>query len=102
MCLTSPPPLLVIEVTPGTCPSVVPSLTLEVPGPGKLETYALRGIIYLGQYHFTARLLDPDGNIWSHNGQKNFGQPWLTGNTNNQDVLTIFNGREPYLYLYAL
>ncbi|KAF8573069.1 hypothetical protein K439DRAFT_1258076, partial [Ramaria rubella] len=39
----------------------------------------LRGIIYHGLYHFTSRIIDKTGNIWSHNGTKFDGQCKMTG-----------------------
>jgi hypothetical protein len=33
-------------------------------------TLNLRGIIYLGNYHFTSRVICTDGSVWYHDGQK--------------------------------
>jgi hypothetical protein len=30
----------------------------------------LRGVIYLGGFHFTARIIHPDGSVWYHDGRK--------------------------------
>jgi hypothetical protein len=108
ICLTSPPPLLTIEVTPGTYPTVLPSMTLKIPGPQRVENYTLRAVIYLGQFHFTARMFDLQGNVWSHDGRKNNGRPWLDnscGSSTNgidRERITTFDGRSAYLYLYSL
>src|SRR6202044_2633379 len=80
VCMTYRPSMLVVEPTPDTQPSVKPSLTLTVPGPANLETYWLRGIIYLQNFHFAARMLDSESRIWSYDGRKNNGTPWLDAN----------------------
>jgi hypothetical protein len=77
VCLTSPPPLLVVEVTPETYPLVIPSMVLDVPGPHDNQRYLLRVIIYLGHFHFTARMIDSERNIWSYDGRRNGGVPWI-------------------------
>jgi hypothetical protein len=74
--LRTPPPLLKIEVTPRVHPSIDPSITIHVPGPQRLERYTLQAVIYLGGFHFTMRMLDPHGNIWSYDRRKNNGFPW--------------------------
>jgi hypothetical protein len=33
-------------------------------------TLHLRGIIYLGNHHFTSRVICTDGSVWYHDGQK--------------------------------
>ena len=47
VCVSNPPPLLVIEVSPGTVPTPVPCAILNVPCLRKQESYALWGVIYL-------------------------------------------------------
>jgi hypothetical protein len=32
------------------------------------ERYALRGVIYLADQHFTSRILKPNGDVWYHDG----------------------------------
>jgi hypothetical protein len=36
---------------------------------GQVPLY-LRGIIYFGEYHFTARIIHPDGSVWYHDGRQ--------------------------------
>jgi hypothetical protein len=105
-CLNNPPPILVIEVTPGTTPTVLPSNMLKIPSIHEPTTYMLRGIIYLGQFHFTARLIDPQGLIWCYDGRKNGGVPWADDSCCSTDVdvhiqrLNFFDSRSAYLYIY--
>ena len=34
----------------------------------KKKTYKLRGLVYLGGFHFNARVINEHGNIWYHDG----------------------------------
>ena len=70
VCVSNPPPLLVIEVSPGTVPTPVPCAILNVPCLRKQESYALWGVIYLWHFHFTARLIDNHDQIWTYDGKK--------------------------------
>jgi hypothetical protein len=36
---------------------------------GKVANFKLRGLIYLGDFHFTARFVTSEGNIWYHDGK---------------------------------
>jgi hypothetical protein len=71
--------LIILEVTPGTLPTVTPSARLSIPGPDRIESYALQGVIYLGGYHFIARTPDNSGNIWSYDSQMNCGYRIVAG-----------------------
>jgi hypothetical protein len=108
VCLSSPPPLLVVEVTPETLPLVFPSMMLDVPGPHDTKRHLLRAIIYLGHFHFTARMIDSERNIWSYDGCRNGGIPWIdhgcksTESAMDREALVTFDGRAAYLYIYAL
>lgn len=31
-------------------------------------SYGVKGIIYLGGFHFNSRFIDPDGNVWFRDG----------------------------------
>ena len=108
ICLSSPPPLLVVEVTPETHPLVFPSIVLDVPGPHDTKQYLLRAIIYLGHFHFTVRMIDSERNIWSYDGRRNSGIPWIDHGCKSmesamdREALVTFDGRAAYLYIYAL
>ena len=43
-------------------------LSLEIVINGEVNKYILKGIIYLGNEHFTSRLIDDNGMIWYHDG----------------------------------
>ncbi|KAG2741942.1 hypothetical protein P692DRAFT_201669032, partial [Suillus brevipes Sb2] len=46
---------------------------LSVPSETGDVVYVLRGIIYLGSYHFSARLVDGDNGVWQYDGRLNGG-----------------------------
>jgi hypothetical protein len=70
-----PPQLLTLEVVPMSLPALFPSPTLTVPSETGDVVYNLRGIIYLGSYHFSARLVDGDDSVWQYDGRLNGGVP---------------------------
>jgi hypothetical protein len=37
---------------------------------GKLTTLCLRGIVYLGGFHFTSRIVSPNKDVWYHDGME--------------------------------
>ncbi|KAF9464023.1 hypothetical protein BDZ94DRAFT_1162809 [Collybia nuda] len=41
---------------------------IKIPFEDKVYTLNLRGIIYGGNYHFTSRIISPNGTIWFHDG----------------------------------
>jgi hypothetical protein len=108
LSISNPPPLLVFEVSPGTVPTPIPCAVINVPCVQEVEGYALRGVIYLGHFHFTARLIDRSGQIWNYDGQKNGGIPYRDNNCEftienaQMDSLTVLDDRPAYLYVYAL
>ena len=62
----------------------------------------LRGIIYLGGYHFTARFIDSDGNIWFHDGQRgHLAEKDGTLETTSDKELRTCRGRKLVLAIYA-
>ena len=62
----------------------------------------LRGIIYSGRFHFTARIIHPDGNIWYHDGQKgHLGEKDGSLKSKNDKDLRSCRGRKLVLAIYA-
>ncbi len=59
------PNLLVIEC-PESNIKISSSISFETEdGPEQLQ---LRGVIYLGGFHYTSQIISPDGDIWYHDG----------------------------------
>ena len=48
---------------------VKPSKAIKFVVNGKVANFKLRGLIYLGDFHFTARFVTSEGNIWYHDGK---------------------------------
>ena len=107
VCLTSPPPLLLVEVSLNTEPAVIPCAELTIKGTNKVEHYTLVAVIYLGGFHFTARMVDCEGTIWSYDGRQNNGSPWFDnkcGSVRNETdlaALPMFQGHPAHLYIYT-
>ncbi|KAF8573452.1 hypothetical protein K439DRAFT_1374132 [Ramaria rubella] len=53
----------------------------------------LRGIIYHGGYHFTARFIDARDNIWNHDGMQLDGQCRMESNINEINLSILDNRR---------
>jgi hypothetical protein len=63
--------------------------------------YQLRGIIYHGDLHFTARLITMNHIAWNYDGQRNAGIPVKdTTVSNDVNKLTTLHGRRAYIYVY--
>jgi hypothetical protein len=68
------------------------------------NVYTLRGIIYLGNFHFTSRIITSDNIVWYHDGieTKNICIREDTLQILNYDELQQCNGRNATLLVYAL
>lgn len=105
-CLKNPPPLLFLELQPGT--QAAPSRYLSIPGVTSVTTYTLRGIVYVGGYHFTSRIIDVQGTIWSYDGNSNRGVPYIHEDCKSADkaldlaALQEFQGRQAYFFTYGI
>ncbi|KAJ7130032.1 hypothetical protein C8R43DRAFT_896500 [Mycena crocata] len=54
-----------------------------------LRVLRIRGIIYGGQSHFTAKVIDPDGQIWFHDGIGTRGVCIPQGNIQEVDPMSL-------------
>ena len=84
--------------------SVLPSRILTISNTDvAAHHYLLRGIIYHGQLHFTARLITTNNITWAYDGQLNNGIPVLEHNLSDDiHQLTTLQGRQAYVYVYQL
>ncbi|KAJ7476504.1 hypothetical protein FB451DRAFT_1033208 [Mycena latifolia] len=48
--------------------SIILDLALHITAGDDRHRFALRGVIYSGSNHFTARIIKEDGTIWYHDG----------------------------------
>lgn len=98
-----PSPYLHFDVPSDGPYSVFPSMTLTLTSGNTANSsfYQLRGIIYHGDLHFTARLITMDHITWNYDGQRNTGIP-LEDDSVADDVskLTTLHGRRAYIYIY--
>ena len=79
--ISTPCPIIVFEITPGMTPSTVPNRILNIPDvDNEIRNYHLRGIIYYGGYHFTARLIDTHDIVWTYDSQIHNGLPQFDEN----------------------
>jgi hypothetical protein len=76
---------------------------VKVPGMRHKGDLLLRGIIHLGSYHFSAKIIDTNGDVWFHDGR-------VTGKICEHDGcfedynpynLSVCHGKEAVLAIYA-
>jgi hypothetical protein len=71
-CHTSP--FLHFEIPPDMSQHVLPSNYLQLTNINSQNiSYKLKAIIYLGGFHFTARLIEENGKTWAYDSQINRG-----------------------------
>ncbi|KAG2124754.1 hypothetical protein BD769DRAFT_1669245 [Suillus cothurnatus] len=95
------PPVLFFELGPSDLPTVVLSNSLDLPSGSGMVEYRLKGIIYGGGGHFTARLFAEHG-LWSYDGQVNDGRPCFEGQSIDLLHLRELDGCKAHLGIYAL
>ena len=104
--LDDPPPFLTFETVPHTAPLHLPSFHLDIKSSysNNFAQYHLSAIIYHGNYHFTARIIDPNKNVYTYDGQKKNGFPSFESKScdiKNCEYLTEHDGRSAHLYIYS-
>ena len=97
-----PTPFLHFEVPTEITSTISPSQILIICNANVIsDHYLLREIIYLGQLHFTARLITPNNTAWAYDGQVNMGIPIKDlCAINNIHQLKTFQGKQAYVYVY--
>lgn len=61
----------------------------------------LRGIVYLGEYYFIARIIE-NQLIFSYDGKQNNGQPVLDSSVKSLHDLTTCNNKHAAFYFFTL
>lgn len=84
---------------------VHPTRTIALSDSHRTVQYSLRGIIYSGGYHFSARMIDDNDMVWKYDGRVNRGFPMLEGPLGltfliNPSLLML-DGRTAYLFLFC-
>jgi Helitron helicase-like domain at N-terminus/PIF1-like helicase len=66
--------------------------------------YNLKGIVYLGDFHFIAQIITPDNMVWLHDGIETKEQCQYVGNLDHYSELDLLtcNGKEARLVVYSL
>jgi len=69
---------------------------------GSAECLALTGIIYFGGFHFTARIIDRNKNVWYHNGMTTMNKCKAEGHLNNMSSAELKDayGRKANIVIY--
>ncbi|KAI0349497.1 hypothetical protein OH77DRAFT_1464029 [Trametes cingulata] len=98
--LNSAPPLLVLEVA--NVNQLDPNTSLSLPVAGQLREWALRGVIYHGRNHFTARYLSADAHVWYHDGASTGQYCNAEGPRTRSLNLLVADQRQASHYIYAL
>ncbi|KAG2114486.1 hypothetical protein BD769DRAFT_1391473 [Suillus cothurnatus] len=98
--LTNPPPLLFFELGSGQHVTVIPSDALDFPCQNGTVRYRLKGIVYCGRAHFTARLITDDVTL-TYDGQVHDGQPHVEDISINLLDVRELDGREAHICVYV-
>ena len=84
--------------------TIKPSKYLKFTGPSnKMIKYHLRGLLYFGNFHFTSRVISPEGDVWYHDGMNMGSECRSQGHRkfmNNQDWQTC-HGRKLVTSIYV-
>ncbi|KAJ3869922.1 hypothetical protein EV359DRAFT_28906 [Lentinula novae-zelandiae] len=69
----------------------------------KNQKYSLSDIIYFGEAHYTARIIDQDGKVWYYDGIADNGRFSYNGNINTDDIQLHKRGqKQAAVAIYAL
>ncbi len=98
--LAVPPPLIFFDTANVLAFRVTPSISLLVAG--IMHTWTLRGVIYHGFNHFTARYIGTDGSVWYHDGASTGQHCIREGDRIDQFDIRSARGRRACHYLYVL
>ena len=97
------PSVLFLETIESATP-IIPSLTLTIPIKHGLTAYRLSGIIYQGDFHFSARIIynEPTFITYTYDGRNNNGYPALENPLQHlyNDLLHLDN-RRIHVLLYS-
>ncbi|KAI0790267.1 hypothetical protein BC629DRAFT_1253731, partial [Irpex lacteus] len=89
-----------IQVTDLLMPTVLISHELNLSEFGS-ASWTLNGVIYLGDGHFTSRVIDRELRVWSHDGLSQSNCALLSGQLGDPAVdLLHFNGRRACCLIY--
>jgi len=93
------PPVLAFSLTQG---SVKVTPAIDVSKNGRKVRYHLKGIIYHGGYHFTARVVTSQGDVWYHDGMTTARECIYEGKLNELTDIRDAEGRKISTVIYSL
>lgn len=96
------PSILFLELIESRTP-ISPTRTLNVPIKQGIATYVLAGVIYTGDFHFSARIIDYTHNkSYTYDGQSNNGCPAAEDSQEGvSSNLLDLDGRRAHILLYS-
>ncbi|KAF8868706.1 hypothetical protein BD779DRAFT_1459456 [Infundibulicybe gibba] len=96
------PPLLAFDIAGcGSGHTIEDELSIGVDN--QIWTYALRGVIYHGHEHFTARIITADGTVWYHDGMETGSHVrWEGDSTATVADMNICRSQCAIVAIYAL
>lgn len=106
--LQSQPSMICFEVPGDMYSSLLPVSNLLIPQLNCSKCYELRGVLYLGDFHFTARIMETDGTVWTDDGNKNHGRPVADNSCSHLvsegklDCLMYQGSSKAHIYIYSL
>ncbi|KAA1479923.1 hypothetical protein DENSPDRAFT_789689 [Dentipellis sp. KUC8613] len=92
------PPLLSIELL-NQAAIITQKITLT--SEFESSVYKLRGIIYSGGFHFTARVIDSESNVWYYDGVTTKREPQYEGLLSNVGDLHTAVTRNACILIYS-
>jgi hypothetical protein len=95
-----PPSILVLDTQSST---IKLNKKIKMDYDNQITTLKLRGIIYYGNFHFTARIISPDDIVWYHDGMTTGCMTEREGKLNEieNDALLNCRGKKLTLAIYA-
>ena len=112
VALLRSPPLLFFEIPAeagSSVFSVLPSPHINLPSLNCQISYRLAAVIYLGDYHFTCRLVIGDHGIWQYDGQIDDGIPYRDIHIHNLSSaqshflsnMSFLGTRKAHMFIYV-
>lgn len=97
--IITPPPILYFESI--DLFTATPLQVIDLPLADGTAQYKLVSVIYLGNFHFSARFT-AEGNVWNYDGRDHKGTPKIEPAVADCELFSLaqFNGRVPHVYIY--
>ncbi|KAA1479679.1 hypothetical protein DENSPDRAFT_743690, partial [Dentipellis sp. KUC8613] len=76
------------------------SLSMTIGSKERKASYKLKGIIYLGQNHFTSRIIGKKGEVWYHDGMTTKEKCIYEGQLTTMSDIHHARGRTACMIIY--